>query len=63
MKERTKMNKIGMEIIINKEIIDEMNLVIDNFVDLYKNKVVHVQTLLVCLQALCDKQKELSDNL
>ena len=52
-----------MEITINKEIVDEMNLVIDNFVSLYKDKVVNVQTLLVCLQALNDKQEELYKSL
>lgn len=52
-----------MEITIDKEIIEEIDYVINHFVEQFTDKVTNIGTLAICLQFLLDGQMKLKSQL
>lgn len=44
---------------ISKELIKDMDIIIENFVAKYREDVITVEALAICLQTLIDKRDEI----
>jgi hypothetical protein len=48
---------------VSKELIKDMDIIIENFVAKYREDVIAVEAFAICLQTLIDKRDEIQDML
>ena len=60
---KEKLDENSLEITLNKENLEEINYIVDNFTPIFASKVTHIESLVFCLQTLMDARDKVKKEL